>query len=514
MRLDKYLADMGCGTRSELRRRIHKGEASVDGRSVKDPGYSLKGGEAVLFAGKDVSYEEKVYYMLHKPAGVISASEDKKAETVLDLIREPKRRDLFPVGRLDKDTEGLLLITNDGDMAHRLLAPGKHVDKVYEAEIDGNVTEDDVRKFEEGLVVDKALTALPAKLEILKAEGNRSYVRITIQEGKFHQIKRMFRAVGKEVTYLKRISMGMLTLDESLAPGEYRRLTEKELKLLEKGKRGMTADRKYNMIAFDMDGTLLNSRNRISEKTENAIREAAGAGRAVVIATGRSLTEVLPYRKQFEGIRYAILESGAMLYDLDEDRVLKRVVFPRETVEKLEAVSRKEDILLQVMADGKSYIEQAFVDRLEAMGVAGLREFVEQCETVVPDLRKVMLSGEMEFEKINLYHVSKEERLRSLERVREIDAESAFSANASLEMSPSGVTKGNALRELAEMTGIPIEETIAVGDSGNDIAMLKAAGLAVAMGNADEELREAADVTVATNEEDGCEEAIRRFLLA
>ncbi len=267
------------------------------------------------------------------------------------------------------------------------------------------------------------------------------------------------------------------------------------------------------MIAFDMDGTLLNRSNRISEKTEAAIREAADAGKAVVIATGRSITEVLPYREQFRGIRYAILESGAMLYDFDSEKTLKRVVFPQETVEKLVAVSLKEDILLQVMTEGKSLIEQGFADRLEAMGVAGLREFVEQCETVVPDIRKLMRGGEMTFEKINLYHNSKEERLRSLERVREINAESAFSANASLEMSPPGVTKGSALRELAEMTGIPIEETIAVGDSGNDIAMLRAAGLAVAMGNADDELLEVADVTVATNEEDGCEEAIRRFLL-
>ena len=275
----------------------------------------------------------------------------------------------------------------------------------------------------------------------------------------------------------------------------------------------MTEDRKYKMIAFDMDGTLLNRKNRISEETVAAIREASAAGKAVVIATGRSLTEVLPYREQFEGIHYAILESGAMLYDFDTDKVLKRVVFAQETVEKLEVVSREEDILLQVMADGKSYIEQAFVDRLEAMGVAGLREFVEQCETVLPDIRKIMRSGEMKFEKINLYHSSKEARLRSLERVGEIDAEGAFSADASLEMSPPGVTKGNALRDLAEMFGISVEETIAVGDSGNDIAMLEVAGLAVAMGNADDELRAAADVTVASNDDDGCAEAIRRYLV-
>ena len=237
MRLDKYLADMGCGTRSELRRRIRKGEASVDGSVVKDPGFSLKGHEEVAFAGKKVSYEELVYYMLHKPAGVISASEDKNAETVLDLIQEQKRRDLFPVGRLDKDTEGLLLITNDGELAHRLLTPGKHVDKTYEAEIEGLVTEDDVRQFADGLHVDDTLTALPAKLEILSAgvqtDGARSHIRITIHEGKYHQIKRMFHAAGKEVVYLKRISMGPLILDEGLKPGEYRRLTEEELRTLQ-----------------------------------------------------------------------------------------------------------------------------------------------------------------------------------------------------------------------------------------------------------------------------------------
>ena len=235
MRLDKYLADMGCGTRSELRRRIHKGEASVDGVRIKDPGYALKGDEEVIFAGKTVCYEEKVYYMLNKPAGVISASEDPKTKTVLDLIEEQKRRGLFPVGRLDKDTEGLLLITNDGELAHRLLSPGKHVDKVYTAETQGIVTEEDVKKFAEGLYVDESLTALPAKLEILPTEEGRegiSRVKITIHEGKFHQIKRMFHAVGKEVIYLKRIAMGPLTLDEDLAEGTYRRLTEEELHLL------------------------------------------------------------------------------------------------------------------------------------------------------------------------------------------------------------------------------------------------------------------------------------------
>ena len=239
MRLDKYLADMGCGTRKELRDLIRRGAVAVDGETIRDPGLHISGCEAVTLLDTPVFYEEKVYYMLNKPAGVISATEDRREKTVLDLIlrsHEKKRKDLFPVGRLDKDTEGLLLITNDGDLAHRLLAPGRHVPKVYEAEIDGIVTKEDVRSFREGLHVDASLTALPAELEILAVKGQTSRVRITIHEGKFHQIKRMFHTVGKEVTYLKRISMGPVRLDPSLSPGEYRRLTEQELAALDRRK--------------------------------------------------------------------------------------------------------------------------------------------------------------------------------------------------------------------------------------------------------------------------------------
>ena len=166
--------------------------------------------------------------MLHKPAGVVSATTDAKDKTVIDLITDKKRKDLFPVGRLDKDTEGLLLITNDGDMAHRLLAPKKHVDKVYYARIDGRVTEEDVLAFQEGISIGQGEVAKPAKLEILKAD-EISEIHVTIQEGKFHQVKRMFHTIGKEVLYLKRLSMGSLVLDESLPLGAYRKLTREEL---------------------------------------------------------------------------------------------------------------------------------------------------------------------------------------------------------------------------------------------------------------------------------------------
>ena len=181
--------------------------------------------------------------MLNKPAGVISATNDPKQKTVLDLITDKSRKDLFPVGRLDKDTEGLLLITNDGDLAHQLLSPKKHVDKVYRARIEGQVTAEDAALFAKGLKIDDedgAWRAMPAKLNILSS-GPESEVEITIREGKFHQIKRMFEAVDKKVVYLKRLSMGSLRLDETLALGEYRELTEDEVQALKESK-GHTND--------------------------------------------------------------------------------------------------------------------------------------------------------------------------------------------------------------------------------------------------------------------------------
>ncbi len=233
MRLDKYLADMGLGTRSEIKKAVRSGRVSVDGRAVTNPAAKVGPEEVVLFDGTAVTYEPYVYYMLHKPAGVISASEDRRERTCVDLIDETRRRDLFPVGRLDRDTEGLLLITNDGDLCHRLLTPSRHVDKVYYARISGKVTEEDVRGFADGLQVDADFRAMPAQLRILRSDSV-SEVEIVIREGKFHQIKRMFRAVGKEVLYLKRLSMGSLTLDPALEAGAWRRLTADELAELRK----------------------------------------------------------------------------------------------------------------------------------------------------------------------------------------------------------------------------------------------------------------------------------------
>ena len=235
MRLDKYLCETGFGTRSQVKDLLKKGQFMVNGEVVKKPELKInETTDQILCQGKKAFYQKNIYLMLHKPAGVVSATEDNREKTVLDLVRpEDRKNGLFPVGRLDKDTEGLLLLTDDGELAHRLLSPKKHVDKAYYAKIDGQVTEEHVKQFREGLDIGDEKKTLPAVLTILLS-GPVSEIEVTIHEGRFHQIKRMFEAVGCKVTYLKRLSMGSLVLDETLPPEEYRPLTEAELEGLTK----------------------------------------------------------------------------------------------------------------------------------------------------------------------------------------------------------------------------------------------------------------------------------------
>ena len=235
MRLDKYLCETGFGTRSQVKDLLKKGQVMVNGEVVKKPELKInETTDQILCQGKKASYQKNIYLMLHKPAGVVSATEDNREKTVLDLVRpEDRKNGLFPVERLDKDTEGLLLLTDDGELAHRLLSPKKHVDKTYYAKIDGQVTEEHVKQFREGLDIGDEKKTLPAVLTILLS-GPVSEIEVTIHEGRFHQIKRMFEAVGCKVTYLKRLSMGSLVLDETLPPEEYRPLTEAELEGLTK----------------------------------------------------------------------------------------------------------------------------------------------------------------------------------------------------------------------------------------------------------------------------------------
>ena len=225
-RLDKIISATGKKSRREVREMVRQGRVLVDGKPAPAADMKVDPQTAViLLDGEPMGYEKFTYVMLHKPAGVLTATEDRRQETVLDLLPpELRRRALSPVGRLGKDTEGLLLLTNDGQLAHRLLSPKSHVDKVYYARVDGALEPGDIAAFAAGMTLGDGLECLPAGLEILSP----TEALVTLREGKFHQVKRMLAARGKPVLYLKRLSMGRLRLDPALAPGAWRMLTEEE----------------------------------------------------------------------------------------------------------------------------------------------------------------------------------------------------------------------------------------------------------------------------------------------
>lgn len=229
-RLDKFLVSVGAGSRSEVKQLIKAGKITVDDVIIKKAEEKVDTVENIVkYNGKPLEYVENVYYMLNKPQGVVSATTDSLNATVIDLIRHVKHLNLFPIGRLDKDTEGLLIITNDGELAHNLLSPKKHVKKKYYVELDGVLTDKKAEIISTGIELDKNFKTMPAEIEMT---DDKRRVYITIYEGKFHQVKRMFKFVDLNVTYLKRVSMGSLCLDESLPVGEYRELTEYELNKL------------------------------------------------------------------------------------------------------------------------------------------------------------------------------------------------------------------------------------------------------------------------------------------
>ena len=263
IRLDKFLTDCGLGSRSEIKKALKQGAALVnqtretDGSKKIDPEK-----DQVNFWGKDLTYSRFQYVMFHKPAGCVTARIDNLHKTVMDFLPDDLHKNLSPVGRLDLDTEGLLLLTDDGELAHRLLSPAHHVEKTYYTTVDGPLTNDHIQQFARGIILDGSVTAKPAKLEILQSGAKESACLLTITEGKFHQVKRMFQAVQRKVLYLKRVSMGTLTLDPALAPGTFRMLSDTEISALKnasetRGRKQMLQHKKA--VIFDLDGTMADS---------------------------------------------------------------------------------------------------------------------------------------------------------------------------------------------------------------------------------------------------------------
>lgn len=231
MRLDKFLTEMEIGSRSQVKSLIKKGLVEVNGVVCRDSDYKLdESKDVVSYGGEKLSYQKFRYYILNKPQGVVTATKDSKEKTVMELLENVRKADLAPVGRLDKDTEGLLLITNDGALAHKLLSPKKHVDKVYRVKLAKPVTEDDIEQLEAGVDIGDDSITMPAKVQRIQEKE----ILLTIHEGRFHQVKRMLKAVGNEVVHLKRESFGCLQLEDSLKTGAFRELTTEEVDELKK----------------------------------------------------------------------------------------------------------------------------------------------------------------------------------------------------------------------------------------------------------------------------------------
>lgn len=231
-RLDKILVSQGIGSRREVQKRIKSGEVTVNGEIIRKPEVKADAdNDEIAVLGKVLNYSKHIYIMMNKPAGVVSASNDNRDKTVIDILPdEYKRKGLFPAGRLDKDTEGLLIITDDGDFAHKMLSPKKHVDKQYIAQLDGEITEETIKKFEEGIVFADGTKCLPASLEIYRNDKKTGLV--TICEGKFHQVKKMFISCGLNVVHLERISIGNLYLDSNLHRGYCKLLSNSDKMLI------------------------------------------------------------------------------------------------------------------------------------------------------------------------------------------------------------------------------------------------------------------------------------------
>ncbi len=242
MRLDRFLCELNIGSRNQVKALVRQGTVTVNGVPATSPETKVDPfRDEIAFRGEKLHYRKFVYYMLNKPEGVVSASRDDRERTVVSLLGSDAREDIFPAGRLDKDVTGFLLLTNDGELAHRLLSPKRHVDKTYLAVLEHGLSEEDIHRLESGLDIGEERPTLPCKVRVLEEKQGKHAILLTLHEGKFHQVKRMLQAVDNQVVRLKRIAFGGLQLDPLLEPGEYRELTDRELEILKAGSTGCQA---------------------------------------------------------------------------------------------------------------------------------------------------------------------------------------------------------------------------------------------------------------------------------
>ncbi len=371
IRLDRYLCEMGEGTRSEVKELLRKGRVSVDGCPEKNPARKVDEKNAqVCVDGRLLSYAKNVYYLMNKPAGLLSATRDGHGRTVLDWMREREpenallKRDLFPAGRLDKDTEGLLLITDDGALAHRLLSPARHVKKTYYVETDGTLSEEACGRLREGVEIGEEERTRPAEIRETKLEGcaaeSRAAYLLTITEGKYHQVKRMMQSQGRTVTYLRRMSMGPLVLGDTLPVGEFRPLSPEELAALEpagSGVREMLSG--IDTVIFDLDGTLVDSMwvwpeidveylgrygTQLDERLQGDI-------------DGMSFTETAEYFKERFGIPDSVEKIKEDWNRMAEEKYLHQVSLKKGAREFIEACRKKNKKLGIATSNSRQLVE-------------------------------------------------------------------------------------------------------------------------------------------------------------
>ncbi|OAO89111.1 hypothetical protein AXX17_ATUG04370 [Arabidopsis thaliana] len=501
MRLDKMLGNLGYGTRSGLKLLVKQGAVTVNGVRIKDSGMQIDPyADEVYLDEEKIVYRDTIYVMLHKPAGYVSATEDKRDKTVLDLLPD----DLavfapFPVGRLDKDTEGLLLLTNDGKLSHELLSPRKHVPKTYRAIVAGDVGESDAEAFQAGVTLDDGYVTMPAVLRVLtkttdnglELEGedsasalsrlhhepslqtNRavyrqaimdgkpiSWIELSIREGKYHQVKRMFESVGKQVLYLQRVAMGPLPLDKSLSP----------------------------------DGTLLNDDHELTPRVAEAVRKAAELGAEIVLCTGRGSQSALTVLSQLGLTGTVITHNGASVVDSLTREVLYEKAIASEEVERYLELSKERAIHFDMNTAFELYVSR-LDEETSAMYERMLVTPIQRSESDgLPD-RMVKISLFADKEALDALQSEWQHWDHGLQAIR--------SGDFFMDLQHLDASKGIALANWAQSRSIPREEVLAIGNYYNDIGMLQFAGCGVAMGNSPDEVKAAADEVTVSNNEDG-----------